>query len=92
MSEEALDGDDLGRGSLEEGGEVAVEFIESLGERGVGSREAEDAGLDDEGAYRAGLDAGVAGDAEAGVDAKDAHGGEYRRSWDAGGSGAGHLN
>ena len=77
VRENGLDREGGGAGALDELSEVGVELVEAVGDGGdvaaLAAAQAEDAGLDQVLTGDGALDAGVAGDAEAGIDAEDAH-------------------
>jgi hypothetical protein len=75
-----FDGDMGGFGIVEECGEGGVEFQEAKGEVAFGFH-AEDAGFAEFRAAGGEGDEAVAGDAEAGIDAEDEHGGSLRWEW-----------
>ncbi len=84
VGKELFDGDCLGLEAVEEFGEVGLQLDEAVGDGAAGA-ETYDAGFVERrrgGAGRRGIrdvKAGIAGEAEAGVDADDAHGGSLSR-------------
>lgn len=75
MGVEGLDAGERGRGPREQIGEIAIEFVQTIGEAVSGAK-ADDAGFDETrgcGGVRD-VDHGEAGQLKPGIDAEDAHG------------------